>query len=130
MDFFTYQDGQLFCEDVNIDELATTVGTPLYVYSRKTLEHHYDAITKAFQPFNPLICFSIKSCSNINLLRLLANRGSGMDIVSGGELIRAQHAGAPMNKVVYAGVGKTNDEIRAALKAQIGWFNIESQAGI
>ncbi len=128
MDYFTYRDGQLFCEDVNIDQLAATVGTPFYVYSRKTFEHHYDAIIATFADLNPLICFSIKSCSNINLLKLLANRSSGMDIVSEGELFRAQHAGVSMDKVVYAGAGKTDDEILAALQAQIGYFNIESQA--
>ena len=128
MDWFDYRDGQLFCEDVNVDELAARVGTPLYLYSQRTLEHHYDAFSRAFAPLNPLLCYSIKSCGNINLIRLLADRGAGMDIVSGGELYRAQQAGVPTNKIVYAGVGKTDSEIVDALEAGIHSFNIESEA--
>jgi diaminopimelate decarboxylase len=128
MDYFQYRDGQLFCEDVNVDELARQVGTPCYVYSRKTFERHFDEIAKAFAELDPIICYSIKSCGNIHIIKLLADRGAGMDVVSGGELHRAKLAGVPMNKVVYAGVGKTDDEIRSALTAGIGWFNIESEA--
>ncbi len=128
MDYFQYRDGQLFCEDLNLDTLATQVGTPCYVYSRKTFERHFDEIARAFGELDPIICYSIKSCGNIHLIKLLADRGAGMDVVSGGELHRAQLAGVPMSKVVYAGVGKTDDEIRAALTAGIGWFNIESEA--
>ncbi len=128
MDWFRYRDGQLFCEDVNLDELAQKVGTPVYVYSQKTFEHHYDLLNKAFAELDPLICYSIKSCGNVHLIKLLSDRGAGMDVVSGGELHRAQLAGVPMEKVVYAGVGKTDDEIRAAIEAGIGWFNIESEA--
>lgn len=128
MDFFQYKQGSLFCEDFNLSALADRVGTPVYVYSRKTFEHHYDAITRAFADLDPIICYSIKSCGNIHICRLLAERGSGMDVVSGGELFRAQQAGVEMSKVVYAGVGKTDAEITAAIKADIGWFNIESEA--
>ena len=128
MDSFNYRDGQLYCEDLSLDELATKVGSPAYVYSRKTFEGHYDRIAKAFAELDPIICYSIKSCGNIHLCKLLADRGAGMDVVSGGELYRAQAAGTPMSKVVYAGVGKTDDEIRAAIAAGIGWFNIESEA--
>jgi diaminopimelate decarboxylase len=128
MDWFNYRDGQLYGEDVNLDELAASFGTPLYVYSRRTLEHHYEAVAQAFAPLHPLICYSVKSCGNIHILRLLADLGSGMDIVSGGELHRVRQAGVTMNKVVYAGVGKTDHEIIAALEAGIGWFNIESEA--
>ncbi|MEX0776690.1 MAG: diaminopimelate decarboxylase [Phycisphaeraceae bacterium] len=128
MDFFHYTDGQLHCEDVNLDTLAEKVGTPTYVYSRKTLEHHYDAMARAFAPVDPLICYSIKSCGNIHLLKLLAARGAGMDVVSGGELHRALAAGADPATIVYAGVGKTDAEIRQSLQAGIGWFNIESEA--
>ena len=128
MDHFQYRDGQLFCEDVAMDDLATRLGTPLYVYSRATLERHYDQLAAAFKKIDPLICYSIKSCGNHHICRLLAKRGAGMDVVSGGELYRAQQAGVPMNKVVYAGVGKTDDEIRQALQAGIGWFNVESEA--
>ena len=128
MDWFEYHDGQLHCEGVNLDELAGRAGTPLYVYSRRTFEHHYDRIVEAFAELSPLICYSIKSCGNLHILRLLAERGSGMDVVSGGELYRAKRAGVPMEKIVYAGVGKTDAEIREAIDAGIGWFNIESEA--
>ncbi len=128
MDHFTYRDGQLHCEDVNLDELTQRVGTPVYVYSRRTFEQHYDKIANAFAPLDPIICYSIKSCGNIHLCKLLADRGAGMDVVSGGELYRTQQAGAPMSKVVYAGVGKTDDEITQAIKAKIGYFNVESEA--
>lgn len=128
MDDFVYRDGRLFCEQVGLDELATKVGTPAYVYSRHTLETHYDRFAQAFAELEPTICYSIKSCGNIHLCKLLAARGAGMDVVSGGELHRARLAGAPMNKVVYAGVGKTDAEIGAALTAGIGYFNIESEA--
>jgi diaminopimelate decarboxylase len=119
--------GQLLCEGIPAADLAARFGTPSYIYSRQTLEDHYDKIAKAFADLNPLICYSIKSCSNINICRLLAERGSGMDVVSGGELERAMLAGTAPEKIVYAGVGKTDAEIEAALKAGIGYFNIESE---
>ncbi len=128
MDDFEYRHGQLWCEQVNLEALTSRVGTPAYVYSRRTLEGHYDRLAQAFAPLDPLICYSVKSCGNVNLCKLLADRGSGMDVVSGGELFRAQRAGVAMNKIVYAGVGKTDAEIRQALEANIGWFNIESEA--
>jgi diaminopimelate decarboxylase len=128
MDHFQYRDGRLFCEELSLDELAGRIGTPVYVYSRRTFEHHYDALTRAFAELDPLVCYSIKSCGNIHVLKLLTERGSGMDVVSGGELHRASMAGVPMSKIVYAGVGKTDEEIRAALEARIGYFNIESEA--
>ena len=128
MDHFQYRDGRLYCEELSLDELAARVGTPAYVYSRKTFEHHYDALVRAFAELDPLICYSIKSCGNVHILRLLAERGAGMDVVSGGELHRAKLAGAPMSKIVYAGVGKTDNEVRQAIEAGIGYFNIESEA--
>ncbi|MEM1212131.1 MAG: diaminopimelate decarboxylase [Planctomycetota bacterium] len=128
MDRFDYHDGQLHCEGVALDRIAQAVDTPAYVYSKATLEHHYDAITSAFAPLDPIVCYSIKSCGNIHLCKLLAERGSGMDVVSGGELHRAMTAGADPAKIVYAGVGKTDPEIAAAIEAGIGWFNIESEA--
>ncbi|MCE9589960.1 MAG: diaminopimelate decarboxylase [Planctomycetes bacterium] len=128
MDCFQYRNGQLFCEDVNLDDLASRVGTPAYVYSRRTLQEHYDRLAKAFAALKPIICYSIKSCGNVHICKLLGERGAGMDVVSGGELFRAKLAGVPMGKVVYAGVGKTDAEIRAAIEAKIGWFNIESEA--
>ena len=102
MDDFVYQDGQLHCEQVNLDDLVARVGTPVYVYSQRTFQQHYDRMAEAFAPIDPLICFSIKSCGNIQLCKMLADRGAGMEGVSGGELYRAQKAGVAMNKVVYA----------------------------
>jgi diaminopimelate decarboxylase len=128
MDSFQYRDGQLFCEDVSVSDLAGKVGTPLYIYSRATLEQHLDKLAKAFASLKPTICYAIKSCDNLHILKLLAERGAGMDTVSGGEVYRAQLAGASMSKVVFAGVGKTDAEIRQALEARIGYFNIESEA--
>jgi diaminopimelate decarboxylase len=128
MDFFQYRDGQLFVEDLSLDELVQQVGTPAYIYSRRTFERHFDALAAAFAPVKPLICYSIKSCGNVHLIKMLAERGAGMDVVSGGELYRARHAGVSPSKIVYAGVGKTDEEIRQAIDAKIGLFNIESEA--
>lgn len=128
MDSFQYRDGQLFCENVSLDDLASKVGTPTYVYSKETLTRHYRAIADAFAELDPIICYSIKSCGNVHILKHLASLGSGMDVVSGGEIFRAQQAGADMSKIVYAGVGKTDAEIEQGINAGIGWFNIESEA--
>ena len=128
MDSFHYRDGQLYCEQVSLDELVSRVGTPVYVYSRQTFEQHYQRLVEAFGELDPLICYSVKSCGNIHICKLLVSLGAGMDVVSGGELFRAEQAGANMDKVVFAGVGKTDAEIREALAAQIGYFNIESEA--
>lgn len=127
MDHFHYQNGRLLGEDLPLDDVAERFGTPTYVYSRATFEHHYDALVEAFAELDPLICYSVKSCGNVHILKLLAERGAGMDVVSGGELHRARQAGVEMSKVVYAGVGKTDAEIAAALEAGIGWFNVESE---
>jgi diaminopimelate decarboxylase len=142
MDHFLYHSGRLRCENVDLVELAKRVGTPTYVYSRATLTHHYRRIAEAFAPLKPLICYSVKSCSNLHILRVLADAGSGMDVVSGGELHRARLAGCPPERIVYAGVGKTAEEIADALgepdddvtgspvtdnHAPIGMFNIESE---
>ena len=127
MDHFAYRDGRLFCEDVALSELARHAGTPAYVYSRATLTHHYTRLAEAFASLHPTICYSVKSCPNLGVLRVLAGLGSGMDVVSGGELRRAILAGAPADKIVYAGVGKTEAEITEALDAGVGTFNIESE---
>jgi diaminopimelate decarboxylase len=127
MDHFAYRDGRLFCEDVDLCELARRAGTPTYVYSRATLTHHYSRLSEAFAPLHPTICYSVKSCPNLGVLRVLAGLGSGMDVVSGGELRRALLAGASADKIVYAGVGKTEAEIIEALAAGVGTFNIESE---
>ncbi len=128
MDSFTYRDGRLFCEDVAVDDIMARVGSPVYIYSKETFLRHYKALTGAFAEIDPIICYSIKSCGNLNIIKLLAEQGSGMDVVSGGEIFRAQQAGADMSKVVYAGVGKTDAEIELGINAGIGWFNIESEA--
>lgn len=128
MDHFHYTDGRLHCEQVPIARIAEEVGTPAYVYSAATLLHHYDAVAKAFAALNPIICYSIKSCANQHICKLLKDRGAGFDVVSGGELYRALQAGGDPAKIVFAGVGKTDDEINQGIDAKIGWFNIESEA--
>lgn len=127
MDYYHYRRGQLACEDVQATELAERFGTPLYVYSRRTLEEHVDRITAAFAALRPTICFSVKSCSNLSVLRVVQGRGAGFDIVSGGELARALEIGADPSRVAFAGVGKTDEAIVAALRAGVGWFNVESE---
>ena len=128
MDHFAYRNGELYCEDVPVREIAKAVGTPAFIYSSATFLHHYRAIAAAFAELEPIICYSIKSCSNLHVIRLLAEHGAGMDVVSGGELFRAIKGGADPAKIVYAGVGKTDQEINEAIDAGIGWFNIESEA--
>jgi diaminopimelate decarboxylase len=130
MDFFNYKNGELYCEDVPAEKIAREVGTPAYVYSKATLLHHYRQIAEAFAPVDPTICYSIKSCGNINLCKELANAGCGFDVTSGGELYRALQAGGDPKKIIYAGVGKTDAEIREALQVGIAAFNIESEAEI
>ncbi|MGC8623829.1 MAG: diaminopimelate decarboxylase [Phycisphaerae bacterium] len=127
MDNFQYIKGQLYCEDVPILDIINQTGTPTYIYSQSTLLTHFDRITTAFAPLRPLLCYSIKSCGNLSILEILRTRGSGFDVVSGGELFRALQAGADAQKIVFAGVGKTDQEINEALDAGIGWFNIESE---
>ncbi|MCW5765147.1 MAG: diaminopimelate decarboxylase [Phycisphaeraceae bacterium] len=135
MDHFEYRDGELHAGDVPLAAIAAEHGTPLYVYSAATFLDHFHRLNAAFAPLNPLICFSVKSCSNVHILRLLAERGAGMDVVSGGELLRARLAGVPAERTVFAGVGKTDDEIHQALAGEpdradpgpIGLFNIESE---
>jgi diaminopimelate decarboxylase len=130
MDFFQYKNGELYCEDVPVAKIAAEVGTPAYVYSKATLLRHYKQVADAFKPVNATICYSIKSCGNVNLCKVLANEGCGFDVTSGGELFRAQQAGGDPKKMIYAGVGKTDDEIKQALGAGIAAFNIESEAEI
>ena len=127
MDYFAYKNGKLFAEAVPAEKIAAKVGTPTYVYSRATFETHLQKIQQAYSGLETMICYSVKACSNINILRFLARSGIGFDIVSGGELYRALLAGADPAKIVYAGVGKTDPEIIQALKAGIGHFNIESE---
>ena len=128
MDAFNYKNGKLYAEQIPVSEIAEKVGTPAYIYSKTTFLDHLTKIQKAYSEIETIICYSIKACSNINILKFLAQAGSGFDIVSGGELFRAKQAGADMSKIVYAGVGKTDKELIEALEAGIGYFNIESEA--
>ncbi|MHC4754401.1 MAG: diaminopimelate decarboxylase [Planctomycetota bacterium] len=128
MDYFRYQGGQVFVEDVEIQKIAAEVGTPVYIYSKATFLNHLKKIQSAYSEIETIVCYSVKACGNINILRFMADAGSGFDIVSGGELYRVQQAGGNPSKVVYAGVGKTDAEIIEALNAGIGYFNIESEA--
>jgi len=128
MDFFDYQNGRLFAEQVDLQELAATYGTPLYVYSRATLERHWTAFDQALGEHRHLVCYAVKANSNVAVLTLLARLGSGFDIVSAGELARVLHAGGDPCKVVFSGVGKTLVEMEQALEAGIRCFNVESSA--
>jgi diaminopimelate decarboxylase len=128
MDHFSYRNGRLFAEGVSVEEIARQVGTPIYVYSSATFKDHLQKIQEAYRRLDTMICYSVKACGNIHILRLMAGAGSGFDIVSGGELYRVLQAGGDPSKVVYAGVGKTDVEIVEALDAGIAYFNIESEA--
>jgi len=123
---FHYQAGELYCENVPVRRIAAAVGTPFYLYSAATLTHHYRVFNAAFAGFPHLVCFAVKANANLAILRLFARLGAGADIVSGGELYRALQAGVDPGKIVYSGVGKRPEEIKAALKAGILLFNMES----
>src|SRR5512147_606742 len=109
MDHFLYKNGTLHAEDVAIPDIAAAVGTPFYVYSTATLTRHYRLFTEALSPLPHLVCFAIKSLSNVAVLKTLGNLGAGMDVVSGGEYLRAKAAGVPGDRIVFSGVGKTRD---------------------
>src|SRR5437588_11541519 len=128
MHFFEYRSGELHCEEVALQRIADEVGTPAYIYSEQTLRRHVRVFDEAFESAQHLICYAVKANSNINILRRFAEWGTGFDIVSGGELFRVLHAGGSPQKVIFAGVGKTPDEIRYALDADILFFNVESSA--
>lgn len=142
MDHFHYRDGELWCEGLPVREAARQAGSPCYVYSASTLRDHYARLAAAFAPLGPLVCFSVKSCPNLAVLRLLVGMGAGLDCVSIGEVERAWLAGCPMERVVFAGVGKSDSEIRAALdgrfsplgdpaaagRGPVGLLNIESES--
>jgi len=125
---FVYRRGRLCAESIPLDDLARRFGTPLYVYSHATLTGHFERLDRAFAAVPHLICYSVKSSSNLAVLRTLAKAGAGFDIVSGGELHRALSAGADRRRIVFAGVGKTEDEIAAALRADILFLTVESLA--
>ncbi len=126
MHHFNYRDNELYCEDVPIKLIAEKVGTPFYLYSHATLKRHFLTFDNAFDGIDRLVCFSAKANTNLAVLKLFADLGGGLDIVSGGELYRGLKAGIPPEKIVYSGVGKRKDEIDYALSAGILMFNIES----
>jgi diaminopimelate decarboxylase len=127
MDHFLYRDGVLHAEDVSIPEIAAEVGTPFYVYSCATLTRHYRLFEEALAGLDHLVCFAVKSNSNQAVLAHLAGLGAGMDVVSGGEYLRAKAAGVPGERIVFSGVGKTAEEMRLALEGGIRQFNVESE---
>jgi diaminopimelate decarboxylase len=127
MHHFQYRDGEMYAEDVPLREIAKQVGTPFYCYSYATLCRHFQVYDQSFRDISHLVCFSMKSNSNLAVLRVLASHGGGADIVSGGELRRALDAGMSPRKVVFSGVGKTEGEIALALDAGILMFNVESE---
>ena len=126
MDHFLYRSGALHAEDVPVAEIAAAVGTPFYCYSTATLERHYRLFEEAMSPARNLICYAVKANANLAVIATLARLGAGADIVSEGELRRALAAGVAPEKIVFAGVGKTPDEMRVALQAGVGQFNVES----
>jgi diaminopimelate decarboxylase len=127
MDHFNYKNGVLYAENVSLKSIASAYGTPCYVYSRATLERHWHAFNDAFPDHPHLVCYAVKANSNLAVLNVLAQLGSGFDIVSVGELERVIKAGGNPNKIVFSGVGKGSDEIKRALERGIRCFNIESE---
>ena len=128
MEPFHYRNRQLYCEDVPVAELADRFGTPLYVYSQGAILETLKSLQAAFAEVDPLVCYSVKACSNLSILKVMAEHGSGFDVVSGGELYRVGMAGGDPDKTVFAGVGKTDAEIAAGLDAGVLMFNVESEA--
>jgi diaminopimelate decarboxylase len=127
MNAFAYRNNNLFAEDVPVADLAAAYGTPLYIYSRSHLQDRFRALKQVMAPVNPLICFAVKSNTNAAVIQTFAAEGSGADVVSAGELYRALRAGVPANKIVFAGVGKTESEIEYALRENILYFTVESE---
>ncbi|MFC1837169.1 diaminopimelate decarboxylase [Thermodesulfobacteriota bacterium] len=127
MHHFIYKEHELYCESVAIADIAREVGTPFYLYSSATLTHHFNTFDKSFGDLPHLTCFAVKSCSNLAILRLFSTLGGGADIVSGGELYRSMKAGIDPRRIIYSGVGKTEDELRYGLVSGILMFNVESE---
>jgi diaminopimelate decarboxylase len=127
MNRFQYRKNELFCENLKIEVLAEKYGTPLYLYSKNMIIENFKATDSAFSSVKHTICYAMKANSNFQILKLMASLGSGGDVVSGGELFLAQRAGIPANKIVYAGVGKTDEEIKYGIESGIMAFNVESE---
>ncbi|HUN59793.1 MAG TPA: diaminopimelate decarboxylase [Candidatus Binataceae bacterium] len=127
MNYFNFRDNQLYAEDVPVAALAERYGTPLYIYSARTLRRHFRVMDEAFKGIDHLICFAMKALSNLSILKLYGDMGAGFDIVSVGELKRCLAAGANPGKIVFSGVGKTDEEIETALKERILMINVESR---
>ncbi|WP_408592697.1 diaminopimelate decarboxylase [Paracoccus marcusii] len=127
MDHFLYRNGELHAEDVPLSCIASQVGTPVYVYSAATLTRHFGLFRQALDWTDHLVCFAVKSNSNLAVLKLMGDLGAGMDVVSGGEYARAKAAGVPGERIVFSGVGKTIPEMRMAIEGGIRQFNIESE---
>lgn len=125
---FLYRKGKLYCEGVEVESLAKKYGSPVYIYSRKTVEGHYTRLRESLKPLDHMICYAVKANSNLAILSSLAKMNAGFDVVSGGELFRVIKAGGDPARCVFAGVGKTEEEIRYALKEGIYCFNVESEA--
>ncbi|TMQ35158.1 MAG: diaminopimelate decarboxylase [Planctomycetota bacterium] len=128
MDHFHYRNRVLHCEEVPVAALAEAYGTPLWVYSKATLLHHLGELQRAFADVQPLICYSLKTNPNLSICRLMGEAGAGFDVTSGGELYRALAAGGTGEKIVFAGVGKTDEELRYGLESNVFLFNVESEA--
>src|SRR5438874_7199745 len=128
MHYFQYQAGELYCEEVPLARIAADMGTPVYVYSERTLERHVRVFDEAFRSVPHLMCYAVKANSNINILRRFAEWGTGFEIISGGELFRVLRAGGSSQKTIFDGPGKTTEEIRYALDSDILFFNVESGA--
>ena len=127
MDHFLYRNGQLFAEDVSVAEITAAVGTPVYIYSTATLLRHFGLFDQALAGMPHLVCFAMKSLSNVAVLRVLGQAGAGIDVVSIGEYLRAKAAGVPGERIVFSGVAKTREEMRIALEGGIRQFNVESE---
>ncbi len=127
MNYFEYRDGRLLAEGVSVSEIAERVGTPVYIYSARTLRRHLRVVREAFAGTDTIICFAMKALSNLSVLKLFSDLGAGFDIVSGGELMRCLTAGADPSKIVFSGVGKTDSEIEMALRTGILMLNVESR---
>ncbi len=128
MSYFSYKNNILYCEKVKISDIADKYGTPAYIYSKKTLSENFDAYANAFDKKSGLICFSVKSLSNLSILKFLSEKGSGFDIVSGGELERTLLAGVDPKKIIFTGIAKTDEEILFGIEKNILSFNIESKS--